>query len=281
MSTVNIIIGYFPVIHQGVLRFLQSHVTTATQLFLFPTSFTQTFRPLQKDLRALTPEQIQRLLRTLLPELKTIAVIDDDTIAQLKGKHGVFVLPDEDVSHVFAQTYLSDETVQFDSTFLRWDEMASFKEKTVIPDHSQALGDFHRDMLAHAAELAQHSPDWWRQVGAVLVRDGRVVCESYNQHLPHEYAVAMAGDPRANFSKGAHSNLSLALHAEAAVIGAAARQGIATQGATLYVTTFPCPYCAKVVTASGITALYYREGYAMIDGETVLREAGITLTQVL
>jgi dCMP deaminase len=91
----------------------------------------------------------------------------------------------------------------------------------------------------------------------------------------------MAGDPRANFSKGAHSNLSLALHAEAAVIGAAARQGIATQGATLYVTTFPCPYCAKVVTASGITALYYREGYAMIDGETVLREAGITLTQVL
>lgn len=89
----------------------------------------------------------------------------------------------------------------------------------------------------------------------------------------------MRGDPRAIFNKGVHIELSSYLHAEAHVIAEAARRGIATEGADLYVTTFPCPVCAKLLAATGIARLYYRDGYSVLDGEEVLLGAGIEIVQ--
>ena len=51
------------------------------------------------------------------------------------------------------------------------------------------------------------------------------------------------------------------LHAEQAAIANAARAGVATKGATLYCTTFPCHECAKMIVGAGIAAVYYVEPY--------------------
>jgi dCMP deaminase len=88
------------------------------------------------------------------------------------------------------------------------------------------------------------------------------------------------GDPRGNFYKGVHLELSTATHAEAALIARAAREGMVTDGATMYVTDFPCPPCAKLVAGAGVTKLIFREGYAVLDGRDVLEAAGVEIVRV-
>ncbi|NCS97095.1 MAG: deoxycytidylate deaminase, partial [Candidatus Pacebacteria bacterium] len=87
-------------------------------------------------------------------------------------------------------------------------------------------------------------------------------------------------DPRNSFHKGEHIELSTAIHAEAALIADAAKKGISLEGTQLYVTTFPCPACAKLIACSGITKLYFSEGYSMLDGEKILNDAGVLLSKI-
>lgn len=51
------------------------------------------------------------------------------------------------------------------------------------------------------------------------------------------------------------------VHAEMSAIMACARGGVATQGAFMFVTTFPCQNCAKNIIAAGITRVYFIEPY--------------------
>ena len=96
-----------------------------------------------------------------------------------------------------------------------------------------------------------------------------------NEHHPHRLSAYVAGDPRSNFTKGVGYELSTATHAEARLIAEAAREGRATAGAEMYVTDFPCPPCAKLIANAGVAKLYFREGYAVLDGQDVLEAAGV------
>ena len=82
------------------------------------------------------------------------------------------------------------------------------------------------------------------------------------------------------FKRGVHIELTTDAHAESRLISEAANRGISIAGADLYVTTFPCPPCAKVVAPSGIRRCYFASGYAMLDGERVLRDADIEIVFV-
>jgi deoxycytidylate deaminase len=66
-----------------------------------------------------------------------------------------------------------------------------------------------------------------------------------------------------------------ATHAEANALAAAARQGISTARATLYVTVSPCDTCARLLIASGIERVVYLEEYRDESGVRLLREAGL------
>ena len=48
----------------------------------------------------------------------------------------------------------------------------------------------------------------------------------------------------------------------------------------MYVTDFPCPPCAKLIAGAGVAKLYYRDGYAVLDGQDVLDVAGVEIVQV-
>ena len=74
--------------------------------------------------------------------------------------------------------------------------------------------------------------------------------------------------------------LSTAIHAEAAVVGQAAREGVRLLGADLYVSTFPCPGCARLVAAAGFARCFFAGPYALLDGDELLRRAGVELVWV-
>src|SRR6185369_15532026 len=111
---------------------------------------------------------------------------------------------------------------------------------------------------------AQKSSDMWRQVGAAIVKGKKIVLTAYNKHLPSDHTPYTNGDPRNNFHKGDHIEISSAIHAEAGLIAEAAKRGLKLKGLDMYATTFPCPPCAKLIAGSGIKTLYFAEGYAML-----------------
>lgn len=114
--------------------------------------------------------------------------------------------------------------------------------------------------MAHYA--ATRSTCISRQVGAVIVKDKQIIATGYNgpaSGLPHcsEQGFCYDGVPEC----GPSPLPSRAVHAEANAIAQAARYGIATDGATLYVTLEPCLTCLKLVVSAGIRRVYYAEGF--------------------
>jgi dCMP deaminase len=165
-------------------------------------------------------------------------------------------------------------------TFLRWDRSWSEARRPAAYDGVVAGDPASLELMARALGQAARSSDWWRQVGAVAVRDGVVLAEAHNEHRPTEYTPYLDGDPRNDFSRGARADLSTAVHAEAALVARAARDGLALSGAELYVSTLPCPACARLVAEAGFVRVYFAAPYAVLDADTVLRAAGVELIWV-
>ena len=135
--------------------------------------------------------------------------------------------------------------------------------------------------MGAAFREAEKSPDWWRQIGAIALKDGKILLTGFNKPVPSkDYTLGPFGDPRSNFDAGIGFEISKAIHAEAGVIATAARRGLPLEGASLYITTFPCPVCAKSIAASGIKRVYYSKGYSLLDAEDVLRAAGVEIVLV-
>lgn len=270
-----VIVAYIPVLHEGYRHFIEKH-PEATNVYLLPAKITHKLRSLQKDIRAVSAEKMAVALQALYPN-RTLSVATSAILHDLAIKNITVILPDEDISRLIVSEYLPENEVIFDSIFLRWDKERSLR--VYPPAASKSLKTTSAFMELAQAEAVK-SADWWRQVGAVLVKDGKIILQTHNTHLPNEQAPYILGDPRANFHAGDHIELSTAIHAEAKLIAQAAKHGIALEKTELYCTTFPCPPCAKLIAESGIKTLYFAEGYSMLDGEEVLKNAGVDVVQV-
>jgi dCMP deaminase len=266
---------YLPVLHAGYEAFLARHADAASVLVL-GTGFRAEFPALAKDIRALDPVRAAAYLRLARPGGEIRVIEPDDLPAAVTGDP--LVMPDEQVTRALADRH--GLAAVFDPTFLRWDRDWSRARRPVRFDGEIAAGDLPRGLIAQARRLAGRSSDWWRQVGAIAVRGDELLGSAWNCHQPTEYAPYADGDPRDSFSRGVRADLSTALHAEAAVIAAAAADGTSLRGADLYVTTFPCPACARLVAAAGFARCYFAGPYSVLDGEDVLRAAGVAVIWV-
>lgn len=211
-----------------------------------------------------------------------IHVLSRKSLPEVRG-YASIVMPEEDVSQAFAAEHLQDilPRVRFDGGWkLRWDWGATQLCRRPSGEDVITIDELHRVLMCSAHEQARRSPDWWRQIGALLVREGQVLIAGYNQHMPHEQSAYLQGDPRSNFEQGAQIEVSSALHAEPGVIAEAARRGIGTAGCDLYVTTFPCPPCAYLVAHTGIHRLFYADGYSLIAGAETLQAKGVEIIRV-
>jgi dCMP deaminase len=281
----SVIIAYIPVLHEGYRHLIEKH-PEVTEVYLLPSKITHQMRSLQKDIRAVSAEIMTTALQALYPK-RTIFVAKEEVLHDIANKNVTLIMPDEDISHAVITAYFPENEIVFESIFLRWDKERSLRvypptvarvvKKTAITDAKASTAP--QTLMELAQAEAAKSSDWWRQVGAVVVKDGKVVLQTHNTHLPTEQSPYVLGDPRANFHAGDHIELSTAI-AEAKIIAQAAKRGIALEGTELYCTTFPCPPCAKLIAESGIKTLYYAEGYGMLDGEEVLKNAGVSVIQV-
>ena len=270
---------YLPVIHAGYEQFLARH-SDASQILVMGEGFVKAHPSLAKDIRALSPERAASYLRHGEPS-RAAQVVEPGTLATAVTAD-VLVMPDEEITRQTAQAYrLGDgRTVVFDRTFLRWDREWAAARAPVSFDGEISTDELPRELLGRARQLAGRSSDWWRQVGAVAARDGRVIGCAWNRHYPSEYAPYLSGDPRDGFERGVRADLSTALHAEAAIIARAARDGVPVAGADLYTTTFPCPACARLIAEAGFERCFFAGQYSVLDGEQVLRAAGVRLIWV-
>jgi dCMP deaminase len=270
---------YLPVVHAGHESFFARH-GDAAEVLILGTGFRALFKSLAKDIRALPPARAAQFLQLMLPGTPVRVIAPEDLPAALTAE--VLVLPDEDVTRTLAAEYHleKDRDLVFDKTFLRWDREWSQAQHPADPDGTLKVGELPAPLLAVAAELAGHSSDWWRQVGAIAWRGDEVLGAAWNRHAPSEYAPYLDGDPRDNFSRGVRPDLSTAAHAEASIVAQAARAGKTLAGADLYVTTFPCPACARLIAESGFRRCYFADPYSVLDGDTILRAVGIELLWV-
>jgi len=272
--TEHVVVAYVPVLHEGYGRFLDRHAR-GRRLFVVGPSLYEDYRPLAKDVRRLDAGLVAAAIDAW-GICSEVFVLDPALAEQLAAERPSLILPAEDVSYQLVERWFPRCEVVFDSVFLRWDKTRSVALLEPRPARHAELDE----LAAAAADEAARSVDWWRQVGAALrLPDGRVF-SAHNEHNPHELSAYAVGDPRSNFFKGVHLEISTATHAEARLIAEAARAGVATEGAVMYVTDFPCPPCAKLIAAAGIAKLYFRSGYAVADGEDVLAAAGVELVQV-
>jgi dCMP deaminase len=274
----EVVVAYVPVLHEGYRRFLEAHAA-GRPLYVIGRELYEDYRPLAKDIRALDPELVASALRGW--ELcASVEVLDVATAERLAARAPAITMPAEDVSYQVTERFFARCPVRYDTVFLRWD-----KTKTVQMLRPENIFTTNYDALieevAGAAEkAAAGSVDWWRQVGAAIVYPHGDIASAVNEHLPHPQAPYAVGDPRSNFYKGVALELSTAAHAEARLIAQAARDGKSTSGAVMYVTDFPCPPCAKLIAGAGIARLYFRAGYAVLDGRDVLEAAGVQIVQV-
>lgn len=272
------IVSYVPALHKGYIDFFKKYPGT---LYLLGPDLVQEAPRMDRDIRALPPEDIRALLQGLGLYQK-IVVLNKGNLTDLLSEATPIVSPDEEVNRLFAATHLPGKNVEFVSVFLRWDRQISTTELEVPPGRVISESERDREIMADAAAEAKKSPDWWRQIGAILVRDRKPVITAHNTALPSEYTLNALGDPRANFDAGEaqYKDLGKFIHGEANVIAQAAKAGIPTEGASIYVTTFPCPACAKLIAVAGIKEVYYQKGYSLLDAEDILKAFGVKITLV-
>jgi len=135
-----------------------------------------------------------------------------------------------------------------------------------------------------------------RPTGAVIVKDGRILATGYNGALsgiphctdqpdmdesPYCYRRAINA-PEADKQSFCRSS-----HAEANAIAQAARMGFSVNGATVYCSLAPCYNCLKLMSAAGITSVYYELPYESVNPvrdrhwENMMDEIGMTYGEVV
>lgn len=285
----KVLVLYVPVLHAGYLKLFGRYKNTVDALYILGAPFVRELSPFLKEIRAIEPATAQKLIAGL-GIFKRVEIINPalDRRAFKGGvnrklppelRHAEIITADEEVSRAFAKKYLKGSRIRYERIFLRWDEK-KVKSGAKVKYSRVSSAPFDKKMVERASCEADKSSDWWRQVGAVVVRNKKVILEAHNRHVPSEHKPYAEGDPRDVIEPGVLNLLYTSIHAEQAVIAEAARRGISLKGASIYMNIFPCPLCAKLVAYSGIKKCYFRTGSAWLDAESILKAKGVEIIRV-
>lgn len=149
--------------------------------------------------------------------------------------------------------------------------------------------------------VAQRSTCLRFQVGALIVRDGRIISMGYNgpvagrpecKKVPTFEKLttdpAYCGKPASKIIQKLNNDPLLcegpgctrSLHAETNAIAFAAKAGVSVEGCTLYCSLSPCINCAKVIVNSGIREVKFLKKYRNEEGIRFLQESGIAVVDM-
>ena len=186
---------------------------------------------MRKEIRALAPRVAVEHARLMLPSARCTVIEPSNIETSIDGE--LLVMPRESLMLDIAHSYNLGigRRIVWAETFLRWDRSWSKAQPVRGFTKSKGLTKEDLELMRRAEHVAKSSSDWWRQVGAVLRMPDGSLRESYNHHHPSEYSPYLDGDPRNEFHRGEHSELTTAIHAEASLIASAAAIGLALLGA--------------------------------------------------
>jgi len=109
------------------------------------------------------------------------------------------------------------------------------------------------------------------KVGAVLVKDNRIVVNAWNGRL---------SGCGSNCCEDGVMTRSDVVHAEMNAVSFAARNGINTTDCEIYLTLSPCPTCALLLIQAGIKSVYYLDEYRVTEGLEILKNSGINVEKL-
>jgi dCMP deaminase len=104
-----------------------------------------------------------------------------------------------------------------------------------------------------------------KQVGAVIVKDRRILASGYNGSMSGAEHCDDIGHLMIN------DHCVRTVHAEINALAQCARYGIGCDGGSIYVNTFPCWNCFKAMVNAGIKEIYYDSSYAAENKELVFK----------
>lgn len=120
------------------------------------------------------------------------------------------------------------------------------------------------------------------KLGAVLVRDKRILATGYNgapKGMRHCLDIGCLRD-KLKIPSGTRHEICRAVHAEQNSVIQAAVHGVSTEGSDIYITHSPCSVCAKILINAGVKRIYYKTGYPDEFSKELLSEAGVELVGV-
>ena len=122
-----------------------------------------------------------------------------------------------------------------------------------------------------------------RQVGAVIVKDNRIVSTGYNGAPSGVKSCVERGEcirDKMGIESGTRQEICYSVHAEQSAIIQAAKMGISINDSTIYVTHQPCSLCARMIINSGIKRIVYEQDYPDKFSLTLLKESKIELVKL-
>jgi len=121
-----------------------------------------------------------------------------------------------------------------------------------------------------------------RQVGAVFVREKRILATGYNgapKGLPHCLEVGCLREQK-KVPRGERHELCRGIHAEQNAIIQASTSGTNIEGATLYSTHYPCSLCMKMIINASVKRIVFSEGYPDDLAKKLAEEAGLVIVHL-
>ena len=159
--------------------------------------------------------------------------------------------------------------------------------RSIRPMTSKDMRDIKRpswdQYFIHLAfEVSKRATCLRRAVGAVIVKDRRILATGYNgvpsglRHCDETGCLRQ----QLGVPSGQRHEICRGLHAEQNAIIQAARYGIDIEGSSIYITTEPCVVCAKMLINAGIKEIVFAQGYPDALSEELLGETDIVIRRV-
>lgn len=278
------LIAYIPVLNNSHIKWFQEN--SGRDLILIPQKIAESLLPrLARNPTMISTEMMVDVLNSSrhVFGLNSVSIFSHDLGPSICS-NDIFqaILPSEDISMLFSEEVLwplGVKRTNFEYIWARWDMTAVKKQSPILSDVEISSDRVDILRIELAKNISGMSPDWWRCVGAAVFREDQILASSYNEHFPTEYEAGAKGDPRSNVDAGQIGHY-LSLHAEKGVIAECAKRGLSTRDSSIYVTIFPCEDCARMIVASGMSELFFLEGYSVLNAQEVLKNRGVKITQV-
>jgi dCMP deaminase len=278
----TVLVLYVPVLHESYIKFFKACQQKAETLYIIDQDVIDRFPKMQREIRAIAPSEMLKLIigGGYFPHVK---LADDKVLRELGKSHTIkVVMTEEAISDYLKEHYFQNNKVTQKQLFLRFDEKTVKHARKETKYTGQVISkDFNPLAVKRLHELNVRNSDWFLQVSAAIIKNAEIVAEDINRRMPTPHSMWTFGDPRNYMDYGSDTHQRASIHAEQAVIAHAARDGISVDGASMYVTAFPCPDCTHVIVESGIKKVYFLEGYSQLSSTDVFEHYSVEVIKII